>query len=90
MTEPHHNGRPARTFTARNVVIAGGGFAGFHAARTLEGILRPAAARVTLVNDANVNDSPYGLSASVFSADVSRAEALARRPYPGQYQALRI
>ncbi|MGI8440891.1 MAG: NAD(P)/FAD-dependent oxidoreductase [Thermoleophilaceae bacterium] len=53
MSETRDNGRPPRSFTARNVVIAGGGFAGFHTARTLEGILRPAAARVTLVNDAN-------------------------------------
>jgi NADH dehydrogenase len=38
---------------AWNVVIAGGGFGGFFAARTLERILPPAAAKVTLVNDVN-------------------------------------
>ncbi len=38
---------------AWNVVIAGGGFGGFFAARTLERVLPPAAAKVTLVNDVN-------------------------------------
>ena len=38
---------------AWNVVIAGGGFGGFYAARTLERILPPHAARITLVNDVN-------------------------------------
>ena len=38
---------------AWNVVIAGGGFGGFYAARTLERILPPNSTRVTLVNDAN-------------------------------------
>ena len=35
------------------VVIAGGGFGGFYAARALERLLAPQTARVTLVNDAN-------------------------------------
>jgi NADH:quinone reductase (non-electrogenic) len=38
---------------AWQVVIAGGGFGGFYAARALERILAPQSARVTLVNDAN-------------------------------------
>src|SRR5918994_1418608 len=38
---------------AWNFVIAGGGFGGFYAARTLERILPPHAARITLVNDVN-------------------------------------
>jgi NADH dehydrogenase len=38
---------------AWHVVIAGGGFGGFYAARTLERILPPQAARITLVNDVN-------------------------------------
>src|SRR3954468_24156008 len=38
---------------AWHVVIAGGGFGGFYAARTLERILPPASARITLVNDVN-------------------------------------
>jgi NADH dehydrogenase len=38
---------------AWRIVIAGGGFGGFYAARTLERILPPASARVTLVNDVN-------------------------------------
>jgi NADH dehydrogenase len=38
---------------AWNVVIAGGGFGGFHAARTLERVLVAGAAKVTLVNDVN-------------------------------------
>src|ERR1700742_3018683 len=38
---------------AWHVVIAGGGFGGFYAARTLEKHLPPHAARVTLVNDVN-------------------------------------
>src|ERR1700745_2430624 len=38
---------------AWHVVIAGGGFGGFYAARALEKALRPHAARITLVNDVN-------------------------------------
>src|SRR3712207_4528565 len=38
---------------AWNVVIAGGGFGGFYAARTLERHLPPHSARITLVNDVN-------------------------------------
>ena len=38
---------------AWNVVIAGGGFGGFYAARTLERVLPPHSARITLVNDVN-------------------------------------
>jgi NADH:ubiquinone reductase (H+-translocating) len=38
---------------AWHVVIAGGGFGGFYAARTLERVLPPHAARITLVNDVN-------------------------------------
>src|SRR4051794_31552815 len=38
---------------AWHVVIAGGGFGGFYAARTFEKVLRPQSARVTLVNDVN-------------------------------------
>jgi NADH dehydrogenase len=38
---------------AWRVVIAGGGFAGYYAARTLERVLPPHAARITLVNDVN-------------------------------------
>ena len=38
---------------AWNVVIAGGGFGGFYAARALERHLPPHAARITLVNDVN-------------------------------------
>src|SRR5437667_9121886 len=38
---------------AWHVVIAGGGFGGFYAARTLERVLAPQAARITLVNDVN-------------------------------------
>jgi NADH:quinone reductase (non-electrogenic) len=38
---------------AWKVVIAGGGFGGFYAARTLERILAPHSAQVTLVNEAN-------------------------------------
>jgi NADH:ubiquinone reductase (H+-translocating) len=38
---------------AWNIVIAGGGFGGLYAARTLERILPPHSARITLVNDAN-------------------------------------
>ena len=38
---------------AWHVVIAGGGFGGFYAARTLERVLSPQAARITLVNDVN-------------------------------------
>jgi NADH:ubiquinone reductase (H+-translocating) len=38
---------------AWHVVIAGGGFGGLHAARTLEKVLPPHSARITLVNDVN-------------------------------------
>jgi NADH dehydrogenase len=38
---------------AWHVVIAGGGFGGFYAARTLERALPPQAAKITLVNDVN-------------------------------------
>ena len=38
---------------AWRIVIAGGGFGGFYAARTLERALPPHAARITLVNDVN-------------------------------------
>jgi NADH dehydrogenase len=38
---------------AWNVVIAGGGFGGFYAARTLARVLPPFSARITLVNDVN-------------------------------------
>src|SRR6478609_3360574 len=38
---------------AWDVLIVGGGFGGFYAARTLERVLPPQAARVTLVNDVN-------------------------------------
>ena len=38
---------------AWQVVIGGGGFGGFYAARSLERMLSPQSARVTLVNDAN-------------------------------------
>ena len=38
---------------AWDVVIAGGGFGGFYAARTLERVLAPHSARVTLVSDVN-------------------------------------
>src|SRR5262245_53540628 len=38
---------------AWDVVIAGGGFGGLYAARTLEGILPHHSARITLVNDVN-------------------------------------
>ena len=38
---------------AWDVVISGGGFGGFYAARTLERILPPQSARITLVNDVN-------------------------------------
>ncbi len=38
---------------AWNVLIAGGGFGGLFAARALERILPPHAARITLVDDAN-------------------------------------
>lgn len=38
---------------AWNIVIAGGGFGGLYAARTLEKVLPPHSARVTLVNDVN-------------------------------------
>src|SRR5260370_10185219 len=38
---------------AWDVVIAGGGFGGLYAARTLEGVLPRHSARITLVNDVN-------------------------------------
>src|SRR6476659_2592326 len=38
---------------AWKIVIAGGGFGGLYAARTLERILPPQSARITLVNDVN-------------------------------------
>jgi NADH dehydrogenase len=38
---------------AWRIVIAGGGFGGLYAARTLERAMPPAAARITLVNDVN-------------------------------------
>src|ERR1700750_2282212 len=38
---------------AWNVAIAGGGFAGFYAARRLERVLPPGSARITLVSDVN-------------------------------------
>lgn len=38
---------------AWNIVIAGGGFGGFYAARTLERVLPAQSARITLVNDVN-------------------------------------
>jgi NADH dehydrogenase len=38
---------------AWNIVIAGGGFGGFYAARTLERVLPAHSARITLVNDVN-------------------------------------
>src|ERR1700750_1341212 len=36
-----------------HVVVAGGGFGGFYAARTLEKVLPAQSARITLVNDVN-------------------------------------
>ncbi len=38
---------------AWHVVIAGGGFGGFYAARTLERVMPPASVRITLVSDVN-------------------------------------
>src|SRR5215212_11438860 len=38
---------------AWKIVIAGGGFGGLYAARTLERVLPRASARITLVNDVN-------------------------------------
>src|SRR6195952_3510786 len=38
---------------AWRIVIAGGGFGGFYAARTLEKVLPHQSARITLVNDVN-------------------------------------
>src|SRR3954468_18599735 len=38
---------------AWRIVIAGGGFGGLYAARELERVLPPQAARITLVNDVN-------------------------------------
>ena len=45
----HHE----RQLVNPKIVIAGGGFGGFHAARTLEQRLGPSDARLTLVNDQN-------------------------------------
>ena len=45
--------RVALRAMAWNIVIAGGGFGGLYAARTLEKVLAPHAARITLVNDVN-------------------------------------
>src|SRR4051794_15155980 len=42
-----------RPSVAWNVVIAGGGFGGYYAARTLERAMPAHAARITLVNDVN-------------------------------------
>src|SRR5205085_62259 len=42
-----------RTPLAWNVVIAGGGFGGFYAARRLERVLPRASARITLISDVN-------------------------------------
>ncbi len=44
---------PYSVLVAWQVVIAGGGFGGFYAARALERLLPAQSARVTLVNDAN-------------------------------------
>jgi NADH dehydrogenase len=44
---------PYSVRVARHVVIAGGGFGGFYAARSLERLLPAQSATVTLVNDAN-------------------------------------
>src|ERR1700722_5299887 len=44
---------PYSVLVARQVVIAGGGFGGFYAARSLERLLTAESARVTLVNEAN-------------------------------------
>ena len=44
---------PIVSSVAWQVVIAGGGFGGFYAARALERLLPAQSARVTLVNDAN-------------------------------------
>src|SRR3954471_13347097 len=38
---------------AWNIVIAGGGFGGFYAARRLEKVLPPQSARITLISDVN-------------------------------------
>src|SRR6476620_7779048 len=38
---------------SRRIVIAGGGFGGLYAARTLERVLPPLSASITLVNDVN-------------------------------------
>ena len=45
--------KPLRCPMAWNVVIAGGGFGGFYAARRLERVLPPHSARITLVTDVN-------------------------------------
>ncbi len=47
------SGAPYSVSVAFKVVIAGGGFGGFYAARALERILPEQSARVTLVNEAN-------------------------------------
>jgi NADH:ubiquinone reductase (H+-translocating) len=44
---------PYSVLVARQVVIAGGGFGGFYAARSLERLLPAQSVRVTLVNEAN-------------------------------------
>src|SRR5207302_9078861 len=44
---------PYSVLVAWQVVIAGGGFGGFYAARALERLLPPQSAHVTLVNEAN-------------------------------------
>src|SRR5215218_199401 len=45
--------RGSLTSVAWRIVIAGGGFGGLYAARELERVLPPQAARITLVNDVN-------------------------------------
>src|SRR5207249_2999921 len=48
-----HRSRIYHGLVAWNVVIAGGGFGGFHAARELERSMHPQSTRITLVNDVN-------------------------------------
>ena len=48
-----HGGAPYSFAMAWQVVIAGGGFGGFYAARALERLLPAQSARLTLVNDVN-------------------------------------
>ena len=48
-----HRLHPIAVAVAWQVVIAGGGFGGFYAARALERLLPAQSARVTLVNEAN-------------------------------------